>query len=72
MILPLCVSAPLRVKISYNIFVHVDFSMTIYTDERSENISHIAVNWRKNDTWFFSGGIIIAREFFTYEDLRVK
>ena len=47
----------------------VNYSMTIYTDIECEPVSRVAINWRKDDTWFFSGGVIIANEFFTYEDL---
>ena len=48
----------------------VNYSMTIHPDRNEKNINYVAVNWRKDNNWMFYGGVIIAKEFFSYKEVR--
>ena len=45
------------------------YSMTIFYDRNDKNIRHIAINKRTDNEWFFYGGVIIANEYFSYEEV---
>jgi hypothetical protein len=47
----------------------VHYSMTIFPDRNDKTIRHIAINWHTNNEWFYYGGIIIAKNFFSYEEI---
>ena len=47
----------------------VKYSMTIFSDREDKAISHVVINWHNDDKWLFYGGVIIAKEFFPYDEV---
>jgi len=48
---------------------NVNYSMAICPDRNDMNIMHVAINFRDNNDWYFFGGVIIQKKYFTYEEV---
>ena len=46
-----------------------NYSMTVFTDRRDKSINHVSINQRAGKEWLFFGGVIIAKKFFSYEEV---
>jgi len=43
--------------------------LAIFTDRKDFNIKHVAINYRADNEWLYSGGIIFSNEYLTYEEI---
>ena len=49
----------------------VNYSMTIFPDRNNKIIEHVAINWHTDGKWLYSGGVIISKKFYSYEEIGV-